>query len=323
MDRVPRWLRVALITLVAVAALVVVGDQVTSSPQLCASCHEIRPRVAEWSQSAHAQVSCVECHVEPHEWYQTPRAIVQRSVLIGRDLYLHLSGDYQDPVEARADDSEPMPDEVCLQCHSADRQATSGYRILIDHVEHAERNGSCVSCHVGTAHPEPERGRALTLMSQCYTCHGTAENPEASAECAACHPADFDLVPQSHEDAKWDRGHGRVAESDRRQCAMCHEQRFCNDCHGLPMPHPAGWDKGRAGHAATAERDREICARCHTEKPDLCSMCHHARFDTTKGSWTEQHNLAVREEGVAYCLTCHEPLSCARCHTKVSMELGQ
>ena len=34
---------------------------------------------------------------------------------------------------------------------------------------------------------------------------------------------------------------------------MCHEKSFCDDCHGLQIPHPEGWAKGATGHAATAQ----------------------------------------------------------------------
>jgi cytochrome c nitrite reductase small subunit len=298
-----------------VLAVVLLVDRVTASPALCGSCHEIAPRVVEWKESGHAEVACVSCHIPSINWYNYPRSLLARSRLLTRDAYRHVTKQYRDPVDARGSEGQPMPDEVCLQCHTPNRKATSGFRIKIDHAEHAKRNGSCVSCHVRTAHPLPTRSRPISLMAQCFTCHGTASKPKASAECGVCHPSGYQLLPASHEPATWKRAdHGPVAKLDPKQCAMCHESTFCTDCHGLQMPHPAGWARGQTGHAAVARKDRAVCARCHEAKPDLCSMCHHKSYDPTKGTWVKQHYLEVEKKGAAFCMECHGPVFCVQCH---------
>lgn len=308
--------KIALAVLGALMLLVILGDVATSSPALCGSCHEMAPSHASWSQSAHTSVKCVTCHETPREWYGTPARYAERGRLLARDTWRHLTGRLGEPADPRAiGRTSPMPDEVCLQCHTPDRRATSGFRILIDHVEHAERTGSCVACHVFTAHPDEALGRPLSLMTRCYDCHGTAGHPEASDECATCHPSDFDLRPPSHLEAPWMRDHGFEAKADRELCALCHEQRYCDGCHGLEMPHPGGWLAGPVAHSVTAERDRELCATCHTEEPDSCTVCHHETYDPARGTWIEQHGIDARTAGVVACMECHAPISCAECHT--------
>ena len=307
-----RW-RITLGVVLGVIALSALALQVSSSPRLCTSCHEMRPRAASWGRSAHSEVDCVTCHAGPYEWYQVPQALFARGRLLARCTVAHVSGDYEDPVDSRPAGVPPMQDEVCLHCHDVNRQSTSGFRILIDHPEHAKRNGSCVSCHVRTAHPLPSRSKALSLMTQCYTCHGTTRYPEASRECNVCHPPDYEPLPESHAAKTWARSHGKTSQSDPQQCPMCHKKSFCTDCHGVQMPHPAGWDKG---HAPTAERDRQICTRCHLDKPDLCSMCHHKGWEPEKGPWIEQHPLMVAQRGTAFCMGCHEATFCTACHVR-------
>jgi nitrate/TMAO reductase-like tetraheme cytochrome c subunit len=312
--RLAARLKALVIVVVALFVLLVAADLVTSSPELCGSCHEMAPRAESWRKSAHASVKCVNCHVAPHAWYELPKSVFLQSSLLLHDTGVHLSGDYEDPVDSPPAGTKPIPDANCLQCHDVNRKATSGYRILIDHPKHAKLNGSCVSCHIRTGHPIDSRGRALSLMGQCFTCHGTGADAKAPANCSLCHPSDYELKPASHKDAEWMERHGRVAESDAEQCDLCHEQSFCDDCHGLKMPHPTDWSKGQEGHAAIAEQNRAVCEKCHGGSADMCTMCHHESYDPMKGTWVKQHFAEVDRQGTEYCLKCHSPVYCVRCH---------
>ncbi len=306
---------VAVVAGVMLAALLL--DRATTSPALCGSCHEMEMRYQSWEQSAHNPVTCVECHEQPHPWYAVPQRLVARGALLIRDVGSHLSGDYDDPVDGPSAQAEPIADEVCLQCHDANRTATSGYRILIDHVEHAKRNGSCVSCHIRTAHPIESRSWALTLMAKCFECHGDLAQPEASSACELCHPEDYELLPASHEDQEWELEHGATFADDAQQCAMCHDAKTCDDCHGIEMPHPEGWAKGRTGHSLVATVDRAVCSRCHGGQLEMCTMCHHTGYDPSKGTWVKHHFIQVRERGAGSCMeTCHSPLFCVTCHMR-------
>lgn len=311
-----RRVGIAVTVLLVAVIVVLLLDVTTSSAALCGSCHEMEPSAATWAQSAHSKINCVSCHETPRPWYARPANLVERSRLLARDISRHLAGRLGEGPDPLAEGRRsPMPDEICLQCHTADRQATSGFRILIDHVEHSERTGSCVACHVHTAHPDPVLGRPLSLMTECFDCHGTAEEPDASAECATCHPSDFDLYPPDHLEQAWARDHGFSAVVEHAPCALCHEQDFCDSCHGVAMPHPDGWVGERAsGHARSAVGDREVCTRCHAKDDDMCEACHHERYDPELGMWTEQHHTEVSTKGAAGCLVCHEPQDCVRCH---------
>lgn len=310
-----RRARIALAVVVGVVALFALADVVTSSPALCGSCHEMQPSHVSWAESAHTGVRCVTCHETPREWYARPATLAERSRLLSRDTWRHLTGRLGEPADPRViGRTSPMPDEICLRCHDPNRKATSGFRILIDHPEHAKRTGSCVACHVYTAHTDPVLGRPLSLMTRCFDCHGTPGEPDAPATCETCHPSGFDLRPASHLEDPWMRDHGFSVSADSPFCTMCHQQSYCDSCHGLEMPHPEGWLGGDFGHAVFAEREREVCEQCHTEKPDSCTVCHHRTFDAARGSWVDQHFLEARTAGVVSCMECHSPLSCAQCH---------
>ena len=317
-DRMPAWLRILVTVALGVLLLAVLFDVGTASPAVCRGCHEMDVRIDSWESSAHSVVRCVECHQPPTAWYELPTRVADRAMLLAHDTKAHFASGFDgEAIDALPTHAEPISDEVCLSCHDPNREATSGYRIKIDHVEHAKRNGSCSSCHVRTAHPRPTRGTPLTLMGQCYTCHGTPEYADAPSECNACHPDGYKLLPESHESIRWARGHGDTSEEDAKLCSMCHKVAFCDDCHGIGMPHPAQWEEGESGHADAARRDADVCARCHDGGPDMCTMCHHTSYEPMKGAWVDQHPIEVRDEGQEYCLSCHEQRYCSYCHTRI------
>lgn len=296
--------------------VLVLLDVGTASPRVCSSCHEIQSRAHSWSRSSHETVACVKCHTPVRAWYAMPLRVGDRIGLLTRDVVAHRRGGYPSQIETRTPGTPPISDAVCLQCHDPNRKATSGFRIKIDHAEHAKRNGSCVSCHVRTAHPIPERSRAMSLMTQCFTCHGLQPSAKAPGTCATCHPAGYALKPVSHTAGKWSTGHGKVAKADPAQCTMCHQKTLCTNCHGLEMPHPAGWERGRTGHGRVAALDRSLCKRCHSGGPDMCTMCHHKGYSPDAGPWVKQHFKRVRAEGLGECVKCHSPVFCIGCHAE-------
>jgi hypothetical protein len=308
---------IGVLTVVALVLLFVAASLGASSARVCNACHEMQPAVASWRVSPHAEVRCHACHGTPRPWYGAPASLVERWALLGRDVRAHWIARRasEETTGSSVATTTPIPDAACLKCHDANRKATSRYGLVINHAEHAKRNKACVSCHLWAAHPDPKASRATLMMARCFNCHGQPDQPKASGECAACHVKDMDLKPPSHKVGDWQKRHGKVAKSDRQQCVMCHRREFCDDCHGVEIPHPLGWARGATGHAVVATRDRAVCARCHVGNANLCTMCHHQGYDDKKGPWVKQHNVKVREMGAAFCFKCHDATYCVRCHT--------
>ncbi len=319
--RSKRVVRIVAIVLGVMVAFVAVGlllVQVTASPKVCGSCHEMRTALATWEQSGHTQVGCPSCHEKPRPWYQFPQTLAVRSAMLTRDVRLHWSADSARQVRASYDTTPTISDATCLQCHGTSRKISMRFGTLIDHAEHAKRNKSCVSCHLWTGHPKPNSERPMILMERCFTCHGRTASAKAPGTCDVCHPKSFNLRPASHKPtAEWLKKHGAVAQKNQQPCAICHDKTFCQGCHGLAMPHPANWAKGDPPlHSESAKTNRAVCVRCHSEKPDLCSMCHHKGWDPAKGPWIQQHPVLVANAGASRCLQCHDPVYCMRCHVR-------
>ena len=317
-DRVrSRWTRIAIAAgIVAVLILIVLGiDAVATSPDVCASCHEMKPWVASWSVSAHADVACYSCHQTPRQWYGSPIALAERWTKLAGQMVAHSQRSSDDTSVVSAVGAPPIPDSACLQCHDPARVGTSRFGVQIRHEEHARRNGSCVSCHVLTAHPDPKGDRDTLFMKQCFTCHDIKPGSKAPGECTVCHLKGVDLHPDSHKKGDWKAEHGKVAIADRKQCAMCHAESFCKNCHVLVMPHPAGWAKGPNTHAVVARLGgTKVCEKCHVGANNLCGMCHHRGFQPGKGPWVRQHSDLASQTGPAFCFGCHQAAFCAKCH---------
>ncbi len=311
--------RIIIGALIGVAAILVfsAATVAVSSPRACYSCHEMRPKVDSWRVSPHAEVGCYSCHGTPRPWYGAPASVAERWTTVARDMRARqVSQASLEATGSTGTTMSPITEAACLQCHDANRKATSRYGLVIKHAEHAKRNKSCVSCHLWAAHPEPGASRGTLMMSQCFNCHGQASQPKASGECIVCHVKDMDLKPDTHKTGNWQKQHGKAAKADRQLCVMCHKDQFCNNCHGLEIPHPLGWARGASGHAVFAKKDRAVCEKCHVGNANLCTMCHHQGFDGKKGPWVAQHNIQVRETGAAFCFKCHDATYCVRCHTK-------
>jgi nitrate/TMAO reductase-like tetraheme cytochrome c subunit len=292
------------------------ADFVTSSPRVCATCHEMRPKVLAWQQSPHAEIPCYRCHAPEEPWYKWPQAVRERGAALGRDWRAHRAGNFEDLLGASADATGTMPDSVCGRCHDPSRRPTPRLGILIDHPKHVKRNKSCVSCHFWTAHPEPGKTTAQSMMDRCFRCHGLSSQAKAPGTCTLCHDKQSDLLPASHKSSGWRKAHPKVALKDRRECDKCHGDNGCFKCHGVEMPHPYEWARAENTHAIVGARDRTLCARCHQGKPDLCTMCHHPGLDASKGPWVSQHFLMVRESGSERCMQCHDGAFCVDCHKK-------
>lgn len=192
-------------------------------------------------------------------------------------------------------------------------------------------------------------------MEGCFRCHSQEPGAKAPGTCSACHTEDFNLVPSSHADPAFytpygdSTGHAEMAREDQARlaeveaeeaaastaeepsaekaedelkpieevsyCGQCHAQKFCDDCHGTEIPHPA---KFKEDHKNAALKHPEECGRCHANSKkeaattEFCSDCHHKVGNTAK-DWFPQHPTYAKKD-VKACLKCHTTMYCETCH---------
>jgi c(7)-type cytochrome triheme protein len=220
---------------------------------------------------------------------------------------------------AEIDKEKPPERQVASLFDGQDFRATragaQSSEIVFSHQSHATRGIECNACH---ADVEGDDGtlaqlgdRLMMSMDACVACHADTTGPPLE-DCAACHAEiRSGVAPPSHR-ANWKRFHGTVVRgrpSERSdQCALCHKQSDCADCHHSELPESHNNHFRRRGHGLIASMDRQSCETCHDA--DSCERCHE---ETPPLS----HTASFGAPQSRHCLFCHDPLrsqSCSTCH---------
>ncbi len=112
------------------------------------------------------------------------------------------------------------------------------------------------------------------ILSTCSACHperGATPPPGVPGSppnCVDCHHGV--LMPHA---ADWVKAHGGVEQKlGLKACEQCHDKRtYCDGCHQVPVPHPAGW---LGEHRQQAAQHVGSCLNCHSQAD--CQTCHAA-----------------------------------------------
>ncbi len=281
----------------ALVALFAVGVTAATLPA-CTSCHGSDPLAEETEASSHSEIRCVRCHVAP--------GVASRLTFGSRQLFgmtLRFV-----PVGGRAIAS--VPDATCLSCHEqvlGEVSSSKGLRIA--HVTCAVGR-TCGDCHSGTAHGSAVAWLRIAEMEKCLECHGTGE---VSADCGKCHD------PRTQRErlgvgawrvthgAEWETTHG-MGNSDT--CAACHPSNYCARCHGIDLPHEAGFLES---HGQTAKESPSSCGTCH--RRNFCDDCHGLEMPHP-AEFTPAHSAIASGTADVVCATCHVASDCSGCHVK-------
>ncbi len=206
----------------------------------------------------------------------------------------------------------------CTDCHGdLDRVFKAGElpNLLFTHEAHFGIGVSdCAACHVANTHEKDQINRPR--MTTCYQCHSTRPDAKAPGDCSLCHPPELNPEPATHLVANWlPERHPDAAKANPFDCASCHEQSFCDSCHGLPLPHAAGFNE--RPHAEAFFADPELCETCHPRQPlverDECDTCHHPQGPASS-TWIGWHPRVVADRGAEACFQCHATATCKTCH---------
>ncbi|MBI9077876.1 MAG: NapC/NirT family cytochrome c [Desulfatibacillum sp.] len=136
----------------------------TSTPQFCASCHEIRPAYDSWKTSTHANnkegfvADCMDCHLPaPHDTWDFFYAKTIHGL---KDIGMHVLGGEYDRAEQRENAYAAFDNDQCMKCHRnlmyipEKRGAMMAHRTVVYPRPGYEKR--CVDCHRNLVHVDRE-----------------------------------------------------------------------------------------------------------------------------------------------------------------------
>ena len=188
------------------------------------------------------------------------------------------------------------------------RGARLGTALVFDHAAHPA-DVTCERCHPHAESIERISVFADLQMSVCMDCHEEKNGP---LQCSICHGSGV-IPPPSDHAQDFRRRHGVAAALEDRRCRMCHEQRYCQDCHeGVNLQgdiHPLNF---RQTHTFDAQGKEEDCLVCH-ESRFFCVDCHrnslvlrHPLGQFWANSSDGGTHREEAESDLERCLSCHD-----------------
>lgn len=276
-----------IVTVIAAVLLTVLVDMLAAKEEVCLACHQVNAIAAP-----HEQLNCHSCHQE--------EGVSGWMVLRVNELGMLLSARSYQLGERKI----CLPQSTCLRCHTdIESRIVQLNGVRVRHLDFIKEIG-CMQCHEDTVHATAQE--QINQMALCFKCHesnscgschlhpvelidfvritglkhtGSWEQTHGFNEPELCRPCHDTVFCQGcHEsfphDENWKAVHGRKAKKDVVSCTACHLIIKCNDCHGIEMPHPSGW---QVEHAAKAFNDwKLVCSSCHTR--ESCLPCHEQRL---------------------------------------------
>lgn len=310
------------------------GDQGELATGKCEDCHttshRLRPRnhVTNWAEQPHVAATertgvngCMMCHDAPKdcdECHASKAPGVPKMPAVYHSVVASLTKGPSVKILPKGRVSMSQ----CVYCHTDIDDLVPG-RLIFAHADHIQRNYRCEACH--QTFPHTATGIERPDMQSCYRCHGLNHNSDgqvATEKCDACHPKEFELMPDDHTKPFLRGKHKDRASSDPAYCAMCHASSFCVDCHQgkkvsvhssgkqvVPKDHKTpSW---RKEHGAPFLAGEGSCGSCHDDRS--CKRCHKTVMPHPVG-WISNHT-PERGTNSEDCKVCHtDRQKCQTCH---------
>ncbi|MFH1195628.1 MAG: cytochrome c3 family protein [bacterium] len=208
--------------------------------------------------------------------------------------------------------------EDCAGCHDVNDESACGTchyegvnepliikksSLYFNHQLHMKDNSAtCTDCHSGIDQVDYsfESVSPNPAMAKCSSCHNSSA--VASNACQLCHVSTNNLRPADHKTVSFMDTHKFASEKAGANCAMCHDNEFCESCH-----------------IATTGIDA-----ANTAKDFYTPYAPHKYIDNSKiQQITRVHDLNYRfSHGIdakgksTECQTCHQTETfCAECHS--------
>lgn len=308
-----KWIKIMTLTLLFLALFASIGFtglKATSTPSFCVSCHDMQPEYYTWKASAHSEVACVNCHIEPGA-----KNLIKDKANGLVQVYKYATNTYTAPIQM----PNAISNKSCERCHNMPtREVNASGDVIIPHNKHLKKDIGCTECHSGVAHGKIAE-RKMTYqtdydkwdkklgsktmadlkftrpdMDTCIDCHKARK---VSTECKTCHTTG--MKPESHNSPDFKtKSHGILAGKELKECNECHKYMSNNTLEGYPGSTNDG-DLSQIIQVANKNqfdyaRENTFCANCHNKRP----TSHTSQFFS-------RHNTLAKENE-KLCLACHD-----------------
>ena len=291
-------------TLVLMLTWIAVGAA-TAQTSACVSCHTDNPHKRISNVDPHEGTACFRCHesggIVGALTYMVPsRAAHYAAGILQRDPL----GTY----------GKAAPSSGCTQCHAATLKSTVSVEpqgIRVSHKEPLAAGAECVDCHAMNSGVVSNH---TVGMAPCLRCH---DGEKVKSDCGVCHTRDPGVAIRPAQVAA-DRSRDRIGQPN---CGSCHNQKKCDACHGVRLPHSREfmvWQHARAGVEDIWNNGGRTCGKCHNATRRPCTKCHvgfpnHpiSVFKATHGAGGPNNNACICHEARRYvagrnmCGLCH------------------
>ncbi len=157
---------------------------ITCSPTFCTTvCHSMKKIGEAWKKSSHSEIPCLSCHVEPGFFN-----LIKDKILVYKEPILEITGRYEKPINKESELSKELKDEICIQCHSENRNYTPSNGIKINHEAHQKIHLNCARCHNRVGHATKDHENHLKEKWCIKECH---KSKALSLKCSVCHTDEF------------------------------------------------------------------------------------------------------------------------------------
>jgi nitrate/TMAO reductase-like tetraheme cytochrome c subunit len=274
----------------------------TSTPTFCKTCHEMAPEHVTFEVSAHNQIKCTQCHIEPGAVN-----MVTHKIHSMKEVYYHIVGP-PDPIVQ----TMPVMNVNCVQCHSENRLVSATGDLIVNHEGHIkDAKIPCITCHAGVVHAKAvERGinhqkdldywtmeNADKLISKKYTspnmgtcidCHNKVNNGEKPWKDIA-YSLPENTHGKKHSEDK-EEGHAKTATTEVNEEDATHDAAVKKEETQDIILQAIGKQK----------KDVKLSMECATCHQELAIPKNHDRKQ-----WNQSHgDVAIKD--LDKCMDCHQ-----------------
>jgi len=309
--------------------------------ETCFTCHtEVAPAHYHAPATGEGDV-CATCHVPLAETGFTARRVLELPFPVDHRTGSFLASDHGVAAASEAG--------RCTTCHTRERCLSCHVDVDNPLVAAVPRAGSELELpEPVAAYPVPEShgdGRWAQQhvpdegVGSCNTCH-------TSDDCRACHvgaapalvealPARAEVAapgvglrptsPGTHDSPFFMEAHATLAAASAGECATCHTDGYCTDCHDGASGNSYHPPDFALAHAPKAFGRADECASCH-DTAVFCRSCHlesglgasgrlgtGVAYHDAEPVWLLRHGQAARQN-LESCASCHQQSECVQCH---------